>query len=118
MTEHVVVPLARAYAPGLLLVSAGFDAHADDPLASCTVSDGGFAAMAGSVRRVADELGVPVVLVLEGGYDVDALSRSLVEVLRVLGAPDAPPPDEDLLRDPVASVALGRLASRWPSLAA
>ena len=118
MTEHVVVPLARSFAPELLLVSAGFDAHADDPLASCRVSDSGFAAMAGSVRRVADELGVPVVLVVEGGDDVDALARSLVEVLTVLGAPDAPPPDEDLVRHPLAAAALGRLAARWPSVAA
>jgi acetoin utilization deacetylase AcuC-like enzyme len=66
---------------------------------------------------VADELGVPVVLVLEGGYDVDALARSLVAVLAVLGAPEARPADEDLLRHPLASAALGRLASRWPSLA-
>ncbi len=117
MTEHVVVPLARSFAPELLLVSAGFDAHADDPLASCQVTDGGFAAMAGSIRRVADELGVPVVLVLEGGYDVDALARSLVAVLAVLGALEARPADEDLLRHPLASAALGRLASRWPSLA-
>jgi acetoin utilization deacetylase AcuC-like enzyme len=118
MTEHVVAPLARSFAPELLLVSAGFDAHADDPLASCRVSDAGFAAMAGSVRRVAEELGVPVVLVLEGGYDVDALARSLVEVLTVLGAPDAPPADEDLSAPPARVGALGRLAARWPSFAA
>jgi len=118
LVEHVVVPLARSFAPELLLVSAGFDAHADDPLASCRVTDGGFAAMAASVRRVADELGVPIVLVLEGGYDVDALARSLVAVLEVLGADAAPPADGALLRHPHASAALGRLAARWPSLAA
>ena len=70
------VPLATAYAPELVLVSAGFDAHADDPLAGCTVSDDGFAAMAGSARRLAESLGVPLGMVLEGGYDLGALARS------------------------------------------
>jgi acetoin utilization deacetylase AcuC-like enzyme len=116
VTEHVVAPLAAAYEPGLILISAGFDAHADDPLASCRVSDGGFAAMAGSVSRAAAALGIPVALVLEGGYDVDALARSLVGVLEVLGA-DAPPPAPALQRHPVAAEAAARLAERWPVLA-
>lgn len=118
MVEHVVVPLALAFAPSLLLVSAGFDAHADDPLATCLVSDAGFAAMAGSVRRLAAELSVPIVMVLEGGYDVDALARSLVRVLEVLGA-DAPPPapGDALARHPLAAGAAERLAERWPVLA-
>ena len=37
------MPLARAYAPQLLLISAGFDAHREDPLADCTVTEAGFA---------------------------------------------------------------------------
>ena len=68
--EHVVAPLARAYAPDLLLVSAGYDAHADDPLAGCVVTDAGYVAMAASVRAVADGLGIPLGIVLEGGYDL------------------------------------------------
>ncbi len=116
LTEHVVAPLVGAYEPGLVLVSAGFDAHADDPLATCRVTDEGFATMAGSVRRAAAAAGVPVALVLEGGYDVDALARSVLRVLEVLGA-DAPPPALDLARHPVADEAAARLASRWPVLA-
>ena len=116
LVEHAVVPLARAYAPGLILVSAGFDAHADDPLASCRVTDGGFAAMAASVRRLAAELEVPVGVVLEGGYDVDALARSLAATLAVLGG-DAAPGDGRLERHPLADAALARLAGWWPALA-
>jgi acetoin utilization deacetylase AcuC-like enzyme len=86
LVEHVVVPLARAYEPGLILVSAGFDAHADDPLADGMVTDEGYGAMAASVRCVADALGVPVGVVLEGGYDLGALARGLVATLEVLGA--------------------------------
>jgi hypothetical protein len=85
LVEHAVVPLARAYAPQLVLVSAGFDAHRDDPLAGCAVSDGGYAAMAGSVRRLAAELDAGLGIVLEGGYEIGALSRSLVAVLEVAG---------------------------------
>ncbi len=51
--EHVVRPLARAYAPDLLLISAGYDAHADDPLAGCRVTDAGFAGDGGVDARAA-----------------------------------------------------------------
>ena len=118
LVEHVVAPLCRAFAPELVLVSAGFDAHADDPLASCRVSDAGFATMAGSVRRAAADVGAPLALVLEGGYDVDALARSLCGVLEVLGADDPPPADESLARHPLAEEAAARLAERWPGVAA
>jgi acetoin utilization deacetylase AcuC-like enzyme len=86
LVEHVVAPAAREYGPGLILVSAGFDAHADDPLAGCTVSDAGYATMATSVRALADELGVPVGVVLEGGYHLGALGRVMTETLSALTA--------------------------------
>ena len=118
LAEHVVAPLAEAFAPGLILVSAGYDAHVDDPLATCRVTDDGFAAMAGSVRRAADALGVPVGLVLEGGYDLDALARSVVRTLEVLGADEAPAADTGLALHPLAAQAQRRLADRWPAFAA
>jgi acetoin utilization deacetylase AcuC-like enzyme len=115
LVEHVAAPLARAYRPDLLLVSAGYDAHADDPLATCRVSDAGYAAMAGSVKRMAEELDVPAGLVLEGGYELGALSRSVAATLAVLGA-DVAPAMPALAVDPLAEEALVRLAPRWPSL--
>ncbi|MEA2479247.1 MAG: hypothetical protein QOJ07_1169, partial [Thermoleophilaceae bacterium] len=45
LVEHVVVPAARAFEPELILVSAGYDAHRDDPLASCRLTEGSFAEM-------------------------------------------------------------------------
>jgi acetoin utilization deacetylase AcuC-like enzyme len=93
LVEHVAAPLARAYEPGLILVSAGFDAHADDPLAGCVVTDTGYATMGASVRALADALEVPIGVVLEGGYDLGALARGLVALLEVLatdGAVSAP----------------------------
>ena len=50
LVQHVVAPVARAYEPRLLLVSAGFDAHRDDPLASCMLTEETYAAMAATMR--------------------------------------------------------------------
>ncbi|WP_241004358.1 histone deacetylase [Conexibacter sp. SYSU D00693] len=114
VVEHAVVPLARAYAPELVLVSAGFDAHADDPLAGCRVTDGGFAAMAGSVTRLAVELDVPVGFVLEGGYELGALARGCCEALAVLGGAAAAPAVDGLAVHPLAEEALARLREGGP----
>jgi acetoin utilization deacetylase AcuC-like enzyme len=115
--EHVVRPLARAYAPDLVLLSAGYDAHADDPLAGCAVTDAGYAAMSASVRAMADELGVPLGIVLEGGYDLGALARCVTITLDLVGAEAAPEvPAVEL--HPLAARARARLAAgSWPSLA-
>ena len=117
LVEHVVRPLARAYAPELVLVSAGYDAHADDPLAGCVVTDDGFAALAASVRAMAAEVGAPLGIVLEGGYDLGALSRSVVATLETVGAERAPEVPS-LSMHPLALRARERLAGgHWPGLA-
>ena len=111
--------LARAYAPDLVLLSAGYDAHADDPLAGCRVTDAGYAAIAAVMRACADELGVPLGIVLEGGYELAALSRCLVATLEVVGAAEPPLPPSEIALHPLALQALERLAgSYWPALAA
>jgi acetoin utilization deacetylase AcuC-like enzyme len=115
--QHVVVPLARSYEPDLLLVSAGYDAHADDPLASCVVSDAGYAGMTTVLRAAADELGIPLGIVLEGGYDLGALARCVVLTLDVAGSPDPPAPPQSAVH-PLTARAVERLASYWPALAA
>jgi acetoin utilization deacetylase AcuC-like enzyme len=116
LVEHVVLPLAGDYAPELVLVSAGYDAHADDPLAGCTVSDEGYATMAGSVRRLTESLGVPLGMILEGGYDLGALARCVGRTLDVFGGSSAPAA-VDLPVHPGAVEAAARLAARWPALA-
>ncbi len=114
---HVVLPLARAYAPDLLLVCAGYDAHAEDPLASCTVTDTGFGAMATLMRACADELDVPLGIVLEGGYDLGVLARCVVATLAAVGAPQPAAPPE-VATHPLALRVQERLAgSFWPALA-
>lgn len=115
LVQHVIVPLARAYRPQLILISAGYDAHADDPLATCRVSDHGYFAMAAAIRAVAEEVEAPVGLVLEGGYDVAALSRSFVQTLDALGSAETP----DVVavpEHPLAGNARARAAEFWPDL--
>src|SRR3954454_2563465 len=113
VVADVVRPVARAYAPELVLVSAGYDAHEDDPLAGCRVTDDGFAGMAALLRAIADDSGAPLAAVLEGGYEGGALARSVARTLEVPGAesPLAPP---QLERHPLAAAPLERLAAgRW-----
>jgi acetoin utilization deacetylase AcuC-like enzyme len=114
LVEHVTGALIRDWRPQLVLVSAGFDAHVDDPLATCRVSEAGYAGMTASVRRAADDVGAPVGLVLEGGYDLGALSRSMAELMPVLLGDT--PAEEELAVHPLAARARERLARYFPGL--
>ena len=84
LVEHVAAPLVLAWEPQLVLVSAGFDAHRADPLATCTVTEAGFAGMTASLRAACDAVGAPLGLVLEGGYDLGALAGSMAALMPVL----------------------------------
>jgi acetoin utilization deacetylase AcuC-like enzyme len=112
LVEHVVVPAARAYEPQLILVSAGFDAHRDDPLATCRLTEGSFAAMARWVVALAGELGVPFGAVLEGGYDLQALAGSVAATLEVFGAGDGDVASAE--PDEVTRQAQGHFSRWWP----
>ncbi len=117
LAEHIACGLVRDYKPQLVLVSAGFDAHAADPLASCQVTEAGFAGMTASLRRACTAVGAPLGLVLEGGYSVEALAESVAAVAPVLSAEEEPP-GEDVALHPLAEQAAGRLKRSWPSIAA
>jgi acetoin utilization deacetylase AcuC-like enzyme len=83
--DEVIGPRVRAFRPSLILVSAGFDAHQDDPLAMMAVSEVGFGEMAERVRSWSEELTEgQLVLVLEGGYNRRALSEGVRSVLEGL----------------------------------
>jgi acetoin utilization deacetylase AcuC-like enzyme len=69
------------------------------------------------LRAGADELGIPLGIVLEGGYDLGALARCVVLTLDVAGSPEPPAPPQSALH-PLAARALERLAAHWPALAA
>ncbi len=113
LVEHVAVPLVTAWRPELVLVSAGFDAHRADPLATCRVTEAGYAGMTASLRRAAEAVGAPLGLVLEGGYDLGALAGSMAALMPVLVADAAPDPGT-VERHPLAEEAVRRLARWWP----
>ena len=74
------------YQPELLLVSAGYDAHRDDPLASMRVTTAGYAAIVRSLGDAAAQIGCPIAFVTEGGYDLDALRACLDATIEVMTA--------------------------------
>jgi acetoin utilization deacetylase AcuC-like enzyme len=87
--EREILPALDAYAPELILVSAGFDAHAADPLANLDWSEADFAWLTERLCVLAsDHCDGRVVSTLEGGYDLSALAASAaahVDVLRSWG---------------------------------
>jgi acetoin utilization deacetylase AcuC-like enzyme len=86
LLEDEVLPRAAEFEPQLVLISAGFDAHRDDPLAECRLDASSFGRMATVVREAAKGWGVSVGAVLEGGYALSALAESVVATMGALGA--------------------------------
>ena len=83
--DDLITPLGRAYAPDIVLISAGFDAHESDPLGHMRVTDRGFAAMCTAVLELAGEVcGGRLALFLEGGYELEALANSTHGCIEVL----------------------------------
>jgi acetoin utilization deacetylase AcuC-like enzyme len=83
--SDIILPALRAFAPGLLIVSAGFDAHVADPLAQLRLETADFAWITEQLVAVAEEhCGGRLVSVLEGGYDLDALAASAAVHVRGL----------------------------------
>jgi acetoin utilization deacetylase AcuC-like enzyme len=86
--ERILLPIARQFAPDLILVSAGYDAADGDPLGSMRVSPAGYGWMTSALLGLANGR---LVLALEGGYNLDAISRSAEACLRVLLGEKAAP---------------------------
>ncbi|MAK64149.1 MAG: acetoin utilization protein [Maricaulis sp.] len=83
--EAEVIPALRRAQPALVLVSAGFDAHADDPLAGFRLTDEDYAWAAQQLAGIAREFAFSrLVSVLEGGYDCPALARSACAFVQAL----------------------------------
>ena len=106
----MVAPIARAFEPGLIVISAGYDAHRDDPLASCAVETEAYGEMTAAMRDVAAELGVGVLVCLEGGYAPQALADSVVATLVALDGETSPRSADPDAAEPHR----GRLRERWP----
>ncbi len=83
--EGMILPALEAFAPGLLIVSAGFDAHKADPLAQLRLETEDFAWITAALMGVAERhCGGRIVSVLEGGYDLDALAACTAAHVRTL----------------------------------
>ncbi|MCA9686593.1 MAG: hypothetical protein KC457_30790 [Myxococcales bacterium] len=83
--DQILLPAAARFDPQLVLVSAGFDAHVDDPLGGMRVSTAGFAALCERVRDIADRhASGRLLLSLEGGYELGALRECVRACIGVL----------------------------------
>jgi acetoin utilization deacetylase AcuC-like enzyme len=112
LLDRVVAPVAGEFGPDLILVSAGFDAHRDDPLAGLALTSEDFGQMAVEVRELGARLGAPVGAVLEGGYSPPALADSVAATMRGLGGEGDPITAPE---SPVAEAAAARVARHWPA---
>jgi acetoin utilization deacetylase AcuC-like enzyme len=118
--RKLLTPVALAYRPELILVSAGFDIHRDDPLADMRVTAAGFAGMTRILTGIAGEC-CPgrLVFALEGGYDLAALAGGVSAVLEELLAepgrvgPEGTESPDTATREAIAGVRAA-LAPYWP----
>ncbi len=115
--DDLLAPVVRQYRPEFILVSSGFDAHFRDPLGGMRVTEGGFAALARRVKRMAAECcGGRMAVALEGGYDLQALADSGRSVIEELGrAADEPiaPADDGARVMPIIERSHYFLARYW-----
>ncbi|HXF48498.1 MAG TPA: histone deacetylase [Verrucomicrobiae bacterium] len=83
--EEKLIPAAQNFRPEFIIISAGFDAHAEDPLAGLNVTDEGFKEASRLVKKLAEEeCGGRLVSVLEGGYDLEVLGRCVCDHIKIL----------------------------------
>jgi acetoin utilization deacetylase AcuC-like enzyme len=111
LVQHVLAPVAHQFEPDLILVSAGFDAHRDDPVGGCMLSTEDFAGLARAVRSLGDELGAPVGAVLEGGYGLESLAASVAATMEGLESGGGAP--EQVPADPVTRAAVEQVGRYW-----
>jgi acetoin utilization deacetylase AcuC-like enzyme len=119
--EELIAPALRRFRPQLILVSAGYDAHWSDPLGIATLSVAGYARLTRTLIELADELCAGrIALVLEGGYNLEALGACVLSSLRLLLGHDAGPDPLGAVeaREPLAQVShmIDGLLGRHPLL--
>jgi acetoin utilization deacetylase AcuC-like enzyme len=83
--KNKLVPSADNFKPDFIMISAGFDAHKDDPLAGMELSDEGYVELTKIIKEIAEKYCQGRILsVLEGGYNLDALARSIYKHIEIL----------------------------------
>lgn len=117
--RRVVLPLLEGFAPSVVLVSSGFDAHRRDPLAGHELDAATYGAMATALlRHVARTGAAGVGFLLEGGYDLTALEESVYAVGRAIEGDETELPEDTAtarVREAV-DVTVAALRGRWPEL--
>ena len=84
-----VFPKMKEYKPDFILVSAGFDAHRDDPLASLNLTEHTYMVLTSELKKLANMFSEGrIISMLEGGYDLNALSSSVLEHLSIFQSED------------------------------
>jgi len=115
---ELAVPIAEAFRPDLVLVSAGFDTHRDDPLGDMRATDDGYAELTGIAQRIAESCcDGRLALILEGGYDLPGLSRGVRACAEALtGA--TPPQSRGPTKSGVEAVRDAQRVARryWPQV--
>lgn len=114
--DKIILPVAKSYRPQLMLVSAGFDAYREDPLAGMRVTPAGFASMARHLKALADTVCQGrMLLVLEGGYHLEGLQESVLRVLdQLCGHPGpVPPPGRSDLFEALLARARTQFGDWW-----
>lgn len=117
--HDLFLPVASAFQPDLMIVSAGFDPHHDDPLGGMRVSERGFAAMCSALRQLAGACCQGrLVLLLEGGYSLEGLAQSVHACLEILAGRRTDSFPEGTSREGAAGIADTRKALRpfWKAL--
>jgi acetoin utilization deacetylase AcuC-like enzyme len=112
--RDIVEPIGRAFDPELVLVSAGFDAHRDDPLANCMLTEDTYAAMTAGMRALSKELSAPLGFTLEGGYNLQALARSVAATMQAALNGGG---FTGLGKAPIVEHAISHYSRYWPVLA-
>ncbi|KIY71127.1 histone deacetylase clr3 [Cylindrobasidium torrendii FP15055 ss-10] len=108
--QNIVMPIAMEFSPHMVIISAGFDAAVNDPLGGCNVTPTGYAHM---THMLAGLAGGRLVVVLEGGYNVDSIAKSMVAVTRVVLG-EAPPELEPMVANEEATETVW-LVAKWQS---
>jgi acetoin utilization deacetylase AcuC-like enzyme len=113
--RQVVEPIARAFAPELVVVSAGFDAYVGDPLAGMALTSRGYRELIQACLDGATGAR-GVVALLEGGYDLDGLAACSAEVVRALLGERAEPVAPAARVEPLVEAYRRTLRPYWPAL--
>ena len=117
--ERVIIPAGRRFAPDLLMVSAGYDSHAGDLLCSMRLTDTSYRKMTDSLLGLAGECCQGrLIVTIEGGYNLSAMARSVVQTVAGLAGEDIPgqdePPQPTTSADKAAEI-VEQAAALWKS---